>query len=369
MENESAYGERLSELHVTILNPNEENNHELEDMFRESDEIYRIAKLSDQLYASIMGFIVGDAMGVPYEFRRRGEFHLDSSAEMVGYGSHSMPEGTWSDDSSMVLASMDSIAEKETADYQDIMNHYVGWYQNGENTATGKVFDIGNTTRRALTKYIKGEKYYRTGQGSESDNGNGSLMRVLPLSILLSQVPHSEKEAVEAVYYYSGLTHSHNISIMGCKLFTDIYLNIIQGKNLKEAVAGVANHNYAKYYTDYYVYNRILSGEVFDLEEDEIRSGGYVVDTLEAALWSLSHSNNYEEAITTAINLGDDTDTVAAITGSLAGLIYGIESIPTRWVDKLQNEEFVEDKIDSFIDAIMKIKSKYNVQEEATHIK
>ena len=298
--------------------------------------------------ASILGFIVGDALGVPVEFTSRAQRKTNPVTTMEGFGTHNMPKGTWSDDSSMVLATIASINECQGIDYKNIMDKYMEWYKNSDYTATNTLFDIGNTTARALMNYESGKKPANCGLKTRDSNGNGSLMRMLPVSLYMMYENYDEKKEVETVYYYSSLTHGHDISLMGCKLYSDILKELISKKNMKNAIEAIKTKDYNEYYYEPYQYNKILSGKILDMDEENIKSTGYVVDTLEAAVWCVLNTNNFKDAVLKAVNLGGDTDTIAAITGSMAGVLYGLESIPAEWINSLQNKELVFKSIEDF---------------------
>lgn len=246
----------------------------------------------------IYGLAVGDALGVPYEFRPRGTFEC---TDMIGYGTHGQPAGTWSDDTSMTLATCDSIRELGHIDTADMRDKFVSWIARGEYTIDG-VFDYGGTTARAL----------HTGKGGsgERDNGNGSLMRIAPLAF----IDATDEEIGEV----SAITHAHRTSTDACVIFVELMRDV-----MNNALPSWALH-------------------LKDAPEHEIRSGGFVRDTLKAATWCFVNTNNYEECVLAAVNLGDDTDTTAAVAGALAGTAYGIDAIPQEWIDTLRGKELIE---------------------------
>ena len=263
----------------------------------------------NELRDAIYGLAIGDAMGVPFEFRQRDTFKCKG---MVGYGTHNQPAGTWSDDTSMTLATLASLKKNLwEVDTTDMRNNFLNWAKYGDFTVDGSVFDIGSTTAIALNDGAP--------LTDMLSNGNGSLMRILPLAF--ANASDSEIWAV------SGITHGHWISCWACTIYTVIARNLLAGVPLKSMDL------------DY--------GEPFDrlndleyMKRDEILSTGYVVDTLEAALWALLHSSNYKEAILKAVNLGGDTDTIAAVTGGLAGIMYGV---PEDWKQSLRGKDVIEE--------------------------
>ncbi len=280
-------------------------------------------KNTEHLKGAVLGFAVGDALGVPFEFKKRDSF---TASDMVGYGTHNQPEGTWSDDSSMLFATLDSILTNKTIDLNDIMDRFVRWFDNGEYCPYDKCFDIGHTTLTSIGRYKQGNDPIRCGGKGFNDNGNGSLMRILPIAFI--------EHTVDDILNLSSLTHSHEISLMSCRLYIQLAENLMKGTKKEDAVAKLTCcvdecENIPK---------------IADFPRDKIRSTGYVVDTFEAAVWCLMTTENYKDCVLKAVNLGDDTDTVAAVAGGLAGIYYGIggeNGIPEEWINKLAKIEWI----------------------------
>ena len=237
---------------------------------------------------AVYGLAVGDALGVPFEFEARGSFEC---LGMVGYGTHGQPAGTWSDDTSMTLATCDSIRVLGRIDPDDMRVRFREWNDEGSYTIDGR-FDIGITTSRAL----------RRGRGfdGERDNGNGSLMRIAPLAY--TDATDDEIRAVSAI------THAHPTSTEACVDF----VKLLRDPKLPPAGAPAP------------------------------ASSGYVVHTYNAALWCAANTSSYRDCVLAAVNLGDDTDTTAAVAGALAGEIYGYEAIPTEWLETLRGKDIIE---------------------------
>lgn len=272
--------------------------------------------LRDGLY----GLAVGDALGVPVEFYERGTYKV---TKMEGYGSWDQPPGTFSDDTSMTLATAYAIKEKKSIDLEAIMENFVDWLKNGKFTPDKNCFDVGRTTAKAIETYIETGSLEKSSQVDQRSNGNGSLMRILPLIFT-----DANDEDIAKV---SALTHGHEISIEGCLIYVYIGREILKGRELKDILKDLK-------VSETYERLKILD----QLEEKDIKSTGYVVYSLEASLWCLLKSSSYEEALLKAVNLGDDTDTIGAISGGLAGLIYGYESIPKNWIDTLRAKDLIE---------------------------
>ena len=218
---------------------------------------------------AVIGFAIGDALGVPVEFTTREERKKQPITEMIGYGTHHVPAGTWSDDTSMTLACLDSIIEKQDIDYDDIMNKFCEWARKAKYTATDRVFDIGNCTSMALSNYSHGINALDCGISSQSSNGNGSLMRMLPIAYYLWINSFTDKEETEIIDNYSGLTHAHEISKLGCKIYCDYLKQLLQNKSKEEAYEYIKNKDYEKSYSKETValYSRILKGNIKALQK------------------------------------------------------------------------------------------------------
>lgn len=353
-ENKSSVIKELGFIAKNSSEPSYDNIYEK--IIEKSHQKFSPKSLEETIKGGLFGFATADALGVPIEFTSRYARKERPLTEMVGFGSHNVPEGTWSDDTSMTIATMDAIASCQgILNYELIMRNYCDWARNAKYTATDRLFDIGNGTKDALMRYYKyNMDPVKCGGTDERNNGNGSLMRMLPLVYYLRSKDLEESEKVEIINCYSSLTHGHEISKLGCKIYYDFMDQLLDGKSKEEAYFSLKDNNYSEYYGQDSIskYNRILEGKIIDAKESEISSSGYVVSTLEACLWSVLHTNSYEDAVVTAINLGDDTDTVGAITGSMAGTIYGLENIPKRWISRLRKKELLGDICDKFTQSI-----------------
>lgn len=252
---------------------------------------------------AIYGLAVGDALGVPYEFCPRGSF---TCTGMVGHGTHDQPAGTWSDDTRMTLATCDSIRVCGRVDVVDMLERFRAWIVDGAYAVDGVVFDYGNTTARALAA--------GTGCAGERDNGNGSLMRIAPIAF--TDATDDEVREVSAI------THAHPVSTEACVDMVHVMRALAAGASPAEAI------------TDYEV--------LLAASEKDLGSGGFVRDTYCAALWCLAVSGSYEECVLRAVNLGDDTDTTAAVAGALAGIVYGVDAIPPAWMEALRGKDIIE---------------------------
>lgn len=295
-------------------------------------------KLEEQILGATIGFCVADALGVPVEFSSRPERDKDPVNEMRAYGAyHHQKFGTWSDDSSMMLCLMDSL--KNGYDLKDLANNFCKFLYEGYWTPENKVFDIGNTTIKAIERMKLGTDPIKCGFDSDNDNGNGSLMRVLPLAFYLKDTTNQEK--LNKIEQVSSLTHSHKRSILACIIYIEFAINLIKGLSkedaYKETVQFINTNCKDKFNNELKHFDKIL--DISLLDPTQIKSSGYVIDSLEASLWAFMTSNNYKETILKAINLGGDTDTIAAICGGLAGIYFGLQTIPDNWIQCLARKE------------------------------
>ena len=298
----------------------------------------------------LMGFVVGDAMGVPAEFLSREELLKKPITKMTGYGTHNQPEGTWSDDTSMMIATIDSINAKNGIDYEDIALKFAAFKNHAQYTAYNEVFDIGRTCAQAIDNFEENHDDPLTcGLSDITDNGNGSLMRILPIAYYAVERHLKDNEVLELVTNISKITHAHEISIMGCYIYTRFAMFLINGKDKYSAYSMTKCVDYTMFSeeTQEY-YSRILKDDISKLKVNDINSTGFVVDSLEACIWVLLQSENYKDAIIGAINLGGDTDTIGAITGGLAGIIYGYDFIPKEWLEKIARIEYLQDIFEEF---------------------
>ena len=303
----------------------------------------------------IMGVVVGDALGCPVQFESRDEVARHPVTGMRGYGTFNLPEGSWTDDSSLTIALLESIRRTGKIDLDDIMENFMKWFYNGEFTPYGESYDIGRGTMQAINRYSKNRKAKKCGGDEEWNNGNGSLMRIMPAciycTVMESSGMYSDRDAIDAIHSVGGLTHAHIRSNIACGLyfFMAKYILFREG-SLQESILEGLTQGFA-FYESYladkenlHYYDRLKDLEAFkSLPADKIKSTGYVVDALEAAVWSLLTTGSFNQALLKAVNLGDDTDTVGAIAGGLAGLYYGYDSIPEEWLSAIKRREWIEE--------------------------
>lgn len=291
----------------------------------------RSEKVLNKFKGCLIGLAVGDAIGTTIEFEERGSF--EPLTDMVGGGPFDLEPGQWTDDTSMALCLAHSLINKKGFDATDQMNRYCNWYNYGYMSSTGECFDIGHTTITALRKFLM-TKDPIAGSTHPRSAGNGSIMRLAPIPLFYAS-------NIKDLIYYSGesskTTHAACESVESAQLFATQIQAALSGKSKAE----------------------ILSDDRFDPIEikvieiqhqkyinksiNEIQGTGYVIDSLEAALWCFNKSKSFEETVLMAANLGDDADTTAAVAGQIAGAYYGYDNIPKKWLDKLTMKDKIVD--------------------------
>ena len=307
----------------------------------------------DTIYSGIIGAAVADALGVPYEFCSRSKMKKHPATTMTGHGMYNQPVGTWSDDTSLTLATIDSITN--SINLEDMMKKFCQWYLESKYTANGVVFDIGVTTREALENHIQYNiRATRCGLNGKRDNGNGSLMRILPITLYNHAKELTMKEQIKLIDSVSSLTHAHPISKASCNIYNMIIQEILNNKecDLKELIHRGIDRSRRYYENSMYPCFENLYNHVLECEEDELFSMGYVVNSLEVAVYCSYHSSSYSSSVLKAVNFGGDTDTNAMITGGLTGLYYGISSIPCEWMKKTAKIDFVKSLCDRFYESL-----------------
>ncbi|WP_234702029.1 ADP-ribosylglycohydrolase family protein [Desulfotomaculum nigrificans] len=310
--------------------------------------------LKERIIGGLLGVVVGDALGLPVQFLSRAEVRQQPVTGMTGYGT--LPPGTWSDDSSLTLCLAESLCEVGY-DPQDISCRFVRWYRDGYWTPFGRAFDIGRATSQAMERLIQGVPPLEAGPAGERHNGNGSLMRILPAALYFANAP--VEEMLAKTCEVSRITHGHPRSQLACCIYALMVKELLAGKDPATAyedmrrIKGQLQRSLLA--PEIVSFERVLNGRLIGLPEDEIKSSGYVVDTLEAALWCLLNQNDFRHTLLAAVNLGEDTDTVGAVTGGLAGVYYGYREIPPEWLKPLVHRDEIEGLARRFYQCIPKL--------------
>jgi ADP-ribosylglycohydrolase len=286
----------------------------------------------DRARGALLGLAVGDAVGTTVEFSPPGTFA--PVVDMVGGGPFSLPAGAWTDDTSMALCLAESLTERGGFDPVDQLERYVRWYREGHWSSTGACFDIGNATRAALERFERTREPF-PGDAAPHAAGNGPLMKLAPVVLAFAARP---EDAVRYAGESARTTHGAVEASDACRFFAELLLEALSGRadvlRPREAPGKLAP---------------VAAGSYLVREPPEIRGGGYIVDALEAALWAVRSTSSFEAAVLAAVNLGDDADTTAAITGQLAGALYGLRGIPERWRERV----FMRDEIIGFADRLV----------------
>ena len=280
------------------------------------------AAVRDRALGAFLGLAIGDAVGTTLEFRARdAQPRLE---DMTGGGPFALPPGAWTDDTAMALALADSLAATGTLDCRDLMDRFVRWWQHGEYSCTGTCFDIGNATRAALDRYMRtGDPF--AGSNHPRTAGNGSLMRLAPVAL---RFRNDRSRLIDTAADQSRTTHGAEEAVDACRAFAELLADAIAGTPRAALLA-------PRPFEGAPAVAGIMAGSWRGRARNEIRSSGYVVHTLEAALWSVARTGGFRSAVLLAANLADDADTVAAVTGQLAGALYGLSGIPDRWLNRL----------------------------------
>lgn len=306
-----------------------------------------------KIYGGIFGLCIGDILGVPVEFSTREERDVDKVKELRAYGTYHQPFGTWSDDTSMTLCLIDAI--NNGFSLKRLACNFIKYYKDAAFTPNGNMFDIGISTQNAIKKMIMGINPIKCGGIADVDNGNGSLMRILPVAYMSQKL--KTDELIKMVEDVSSLTHAHDRAKLACIIYVEFASQLILGKGRQEAydytIELINKHCNDKYYNERKNFVNILDKKIVNFNRAQIKSTGYVIDTLEAVLWLFFNSNSYEQMVLEAVNLGGDTDTIAAVTGGLAGIYFGFNSIPDRWVQNVVRKSEIKELIDVFCEKII----------------
>ncbi len=309
--------------------------------------------LKDKVLGGLWGAVVGDALGLPVQFLSRKEVRGRGITGMTGHGTFNMPAGTWSDDSSLLLCTAEALLDGFDTDR--MAGLFVKWLTGGYWTPFGYAFDIGYSTGTAIKRMASGIAPEAAGGAADTDNGNGSLMRILPVGIFSanSNVPH----LCELCSRASALTHRHPRSQMACVFYCLMARTLLEGATPADAY-GKAVEDFRTHYRkrpyeeEMGLFERLTDGGIAQLTDCKIRSDGYVIHTLEAGIWSLLNTGSFAEAVLAAVNLGEDTDTTGCVTGGLAGIYYGLSAIPQQWLTAIVRKEDIAALFERFRDKI-----------------
>lgn len=283
-------------------------------------------EVQDRARGALVGLAVGDALGTTLEFKKREPEKKARHTEMIGGGPFNLLPGEWTDDTSMALALAETILRRGTVDYDDLMGRFAAWYTEGKYSSNGMCFDIGNTCRYSIERWITGKR--QRGPVRNRAPTNGSIMRLAPVPIFaLGDIKLCRSLAAEQ----SRATHKNVMCTQACQYLAEVLHDLILTGQRYPAMRARHLHKAET------PIHEIAEGWYASKTRREIKSTGYVADTLEAALWAVYKTTTFEDAVALAVNLGDDADTVGAVTGQIAGALYGVNSIPTRWFNRLHD--------------------------------
>jgi len=306
--------------------------------------MYEPPSIQDRYQGALLGLAVGDAVGTTLEFERPGTF--EPITDMVGGGPFGLAPGQWTDDTSMALCLAESLVEQQAFDPVDQMKRYVRWWREGYLSSTGAFIDIGGTVRSALSHFEStGEPL--SGSTDPYSAGNGSIMRLAPVPLFFASDP---EKAIMVSGMSSRTTHGAQTAVDACRYLGGLIVGAVQGASKEELLSDHYSPvpGYWKAHPLCAEIDAIASGSFREKEPPGIKGSGYVVESLEAALWAFHHGNSFKEGCLLAVNLGDDADTTGAVYGQLAGAFYNIEGIPEAWRTRV----VMQAKILAFADAL-----------------
>jgi ADP-ribosylglycohydrolase len=304
---------------------------------------------SSRIQAGIWSSIIGDALGVPVEFKSREEIAKDPVTGFRSHGTYDLPEGFWSDDSSLMLCTIENLAEGR--DFETLMAKFEKWLNQGYWTPGGYVFDCGIATSEAISRFSNGETALLCGSIDEYSNGNGSLMRILPFAYHLADSDPDTRR--KGIFNASAVTHGHSRSKLACWLYAEVIKNLLEGLGKAESVDS-AHSTIEKWVhqnsavKEWSHFERCTS-RIVELPVSGIQSSGYVVHTLEASIYSFLKNDDIWSSLLFSVNLGQDTDTVACVTGGLAGTFYGMDGVDLGWIKRLARWEEIRALIQGFL--------------------
>ncbi len=293
----------------------------------------------DRHLGCLVGLAAGDALGTTSEFRSPGSF--EPIDDIVGGGPFRLEPGQWTDDTSMALCLAESLIARSGFDPLDQCERYLDWMKNGHLSSNGRCFDIGNTVSRALRNFQSTRNPY-SGPSGNYDAGNGSIMRLAPVPMCFANDP---EQAIHLSGESSRTTHQTTACIDACRYLGGLLAALLNGVG-KETALSLAYHPTRGSWKEGDLCHEIavIAGGSFKTKQPpQIRGTGYVVHSLEAALWAFHHSDNFRDGALLAVNLGDDADTTGAVYGQLAGAYYGLEGIPAEWKKKIADLDLICD--------------------------
>lgn len=309
-------------------------------------------QIRSKVNAIVLGHAVGDALGGPIQRQERAIRDRAPVTDITPFCNGRFDKGVWSDDTSMALCAMDALA-KHGLDLKEVMQNFDKWLFKNEFTPTGVTFDVGKACYDSIKEFNRTKSAEGHGRLHETENGNGSIMRIYPFSLYMyfSDFPLDGKIAY--IHRASALTHAHPRCRIGCGIYSFILWQLVENPSKQGIKVGLNKaQQYYRNEPELQHYRRLFNDDFSLLPRNDIKSSGYVVDTLEAAVWCAVTTDNYRDCVLKAVNLGGDTDSIGAVAGSIAGLLYGCDNIPLEWKNALIKKEFIDKTIRQFGDAL-----------------
>jgi len=320
----------------------------------------------------LIGAAVGDAFGVPYEFLSREEVSRCTIGPMVGKGDEGVPDsrwgdmipaGAWSDDTSMSIAAMEAISDcGGEVSYDAIMCAFLKWWEDSEYASLDFPFGLGGTVSDALHRFKRGKPALECGGHGVRDNGNGSLMRMFPFALICIARGYDLDKTASFISDSSAITHGHEISKMACLIYAEFLRACVNCNDPNQAFARICEIDYSRWFKKKarVALSRVTSPHFKLIAREQIAASGYVVDTLEGALYSVlfgyeqkvAGGNGFEATILEAVRIGYDTDTTACVAGSIAGALYGLDAVPQQWCQALRRKDYLQQVARRFAKAI-----------------
>lgn len=309
--------------------------------------------MKNLILTAIMGVAVGDALGLPVQFYSREKCQRLNVTQMLDW---ELPKGTFSDDTATTLCTLASLKENNwQLNDEDIMKRFVAWLGYGYMTCDDRAIDVGQATRKAIQRYYDGVPLEECGCKGFRECGNGSLMRIMPVVFYL--LKNRNADVYDAVRRVSSLTHAHEVCVLACYIYVRLCLEIKELRSNNDAnMSDAQMHEFMSaqlrsicegakaLFSDeaMKLYERLFDFKSFSrLTMKDIKSSGFVVDSLEAALWCFATTYDFRDCLVKAVSLGDDTDSVAAIAGGMVALYYGYEAIPDEWISDLRGKDMI----------------------------
>lgn len=302
--------------------------------------------MRESMASGLIGLAVGESSGIPFSFVKRSRLKEYPVTDPYGMEKPYI----WGEITALTLATMDSIVKTGKPNFNDTMDRFLAWLENGKYCPLVCPADVSITVKYSIMRYKNGMAPLACGANDRMSCGAASMARILPIAYYLYRKGSGRDDQIDLINHMSSLIYRQELSWLGCMILSDYVGCLLDGFSKTEALRHLQDFGYRKYYTDDScdAFGKILSGEIAAEREDEIHSSANIVDVLEASLWCILNTENYQDAVTKAVNLGGATAYICAVTGAMAGILYGRRNIPQRWIDSLQDRPYLTDEIYRF---------------------